>query len=365
MTVSMEGKVLACHLQDEHSVSCNGTIYVLEEKKLTAQDSEFWLYVFGYIFCVLFAGLMSGLTIGLLSLDEISLNVLKEAGSPQQKKYAKRILPIVKRHHLLLVTLVLANSACVEAMPVCLDRVSGPITAILVSTTAVVLFGEVFPQALCTRFGLAIGAYMMPLVYTLMFLLFIVAWPIAKLLDLLLGKEHGTFYRRAELGVLVDLHADKAGGGEEGGEEKLTLDEVLIIKGALEMRDKTAKDAMVPLNDVFMLDINDKMDLLTMNKILTASHSRVPVYDGDKKNIIGVLLVKTLITLDPDDKVPIQSLKNTKSWRDVHYIEETKPLYDLLNEYQLGKAHLSVVLAKLDEEEIVSATTKQTLNPKM
>ncbi|XP_013411006.1 DUF21 domain-containing protein At1g47330 [Lingula anatina] len=127
------------------------------------------------------------------------------------------------------------------------------------------------------------------------------------------------------------------------------------------MRDKTAKDAMVPLNDVFMLDINDKMDLLTMNKILTASHSRVPVYDGDKENIIGVLLVKTLITLDPDDKVPIQSLKNTKSWRDVHYIEETKPLYDLLNEYQLGKAHLSVVLAKLDEEEIASATTKQTV----
>ena len=84
----------------------------------------------------------SGLTIGLLSLDMMSLQVLQEAGTPKERRYAARIIPVVKRHHLLLVTLLLANAACVEAMPLFLDRVSDPITAILVSVTAVLLFGE-------------------------------------------------------------------------------------------------------------------------------------------------------------------------------------------------------------------------------
>ena len=54
---------------------------------------------------------------------------------------------------------------------------------------------------------------------------FIVAWPLSKLLDCLLGKDHSTFFRRAELKVLVDLH-----GTGEGNTEQLSLDEVMIIK---------------------------------------------------------------------------------------------------------------------------------------
>ena len=54
---------------------------------------------------------------------------------------------------------------------------------------------------------------------------FIVAWPLSKLLDCLLGKDHSTFFRRAELKVLVDLH-----GTGDGNTEQLSTDEVVIIK---------------------------------------------------------------------------------------------------------------------------------------
>ena len=87
-------------------------------------------------------GMMSGLTMGLLSLDKMSLEVLKRGGKPRQKKYAARILQIVKRHHLLLVTLLLANAVAVEAMPVFLSKITSEIVAIIVSVTAVLLFGE-------------------------------------------------------------------------------------------------------------------------------------------------------------------------------------------------------------------------------
>ena len=90
-------------------------------------------------FCV---GLMSGLTMGLLSLDVLSLKVLQRGGKPIEKKYASKILPIVEKHHLLLVTLLLANAAAVESMPIFMDRISTPVIAIAVSVTAVLLFGE-------------------------------------------------------------------------------------------------------------------------------------------------------------------------------------------------------------------------------
>ncbi len=64
------------------------------------------------------------------------------------------------------------------------------------------------------------------LVYVLMGLCFIVAWPVSKLLDCMLGKDHATFFRRAELKALVDLHGPQ---GSTGGGE-LSYDEVLIIK---------------------------------------------------------------------------------------------------------------------------------------
>ncbi len=87
-------------------------------------------------------GLCSGLTLGLLSLDVMSLKVLIEAGTPKERRNASRILPVVKRHHLLLVTLLLSNAIAVECMPIFLDRISDPITAIVISVTLVLLFGE-------------------------------------------------------------------------------------------------------------------------------------------------------------------------------------------------------------------------------
>lgn len=85
---------------------------------------------------------MSGLTMGLLSLDVTSLEVLKRGGKPKEQKYASRIIGIVKRHHLLLVTLLLANAVAVESMPIFLEKITNEIVAIVVSVTAVLLFGE-------------------------------------------------------------------------------------------------------------------------------------------------------------------------------------------------------------------------------
>ena len=75
-------------------------------------------------------------------------------------------------------------------------------------------------------------------------------------------------------------------------------------------------------------------------QILDKAHSRIPVYDGDKENIVGLLLVKTLIKLDPEDATPVRSLLDDGDVRPILHTTEDKPLFDLLNEFQEGKGQI-------------------------
>lgn len=107
---------------------------------------DFYLYIGISIALVLFGGVMSGLTVGFMSINKIKLKLLNDPTSkdvnPKDKKRAKRVQPILKNHHLLLVTLLLANSAAMEALPIFLDNVVPSYIAIILSVTFVLAFGE-------------------------------------------------------------------------------------------------------------------------------------------------------------------------------------------------------------------------------
>lgn len=108
----------------------------------------------------------------------------------------------------MLVSLLLGNVIVNETLPVFLDTLTGGggIIAIVTSSSLIVIFGEIIPQAVCSHAGLAIGAKCTRFVQALMYLEAPIAWPIAKLLDSLLGSQHGTMYRKIELKTLVGLH---------------------------------------------------------------------------------------------------------------------------------------------------------------
>ncbi|PPR89082.1 hypothetical protein GOBAR_AA31598 [Gossypium barbadense] len=266
---------------------------------------------------VIFAGIMSGLTLGLMSLGLVELEILQRSGTIVEKKQVSSILPVVKKQHQLLVTLLLCNACAMEALPISLDKIFHPFVAVLLSVTFVLAFGEIIPQAICSRYGLSVGASFVWLV-----------------LDVVIG--HGdVLFRRAQLKALVSIHSQEAGKGGE-----LTHDETTIISGALDLTEKTAEEAMTPIESTFSLDVNSKLNWEAIGKILAHGHSRIPIYAGNPKNIIGLLLVKSLLTIRAEMETPVSSV----SIRRILRVPAQMPLYDILNEFQKGSSHMAAVV---------------------
>ncbi|GLU07515.1 hypothetical protein SLE2022_244710 [Rubroshorea leprosula] len=335
-----------------------------------ADDTPFsspWWFVYAGVSCllVLFAGIMSGLTLGLMSLGLVELEILQRSGTSTEKKQAAAILPVVQKQHQLLVTLLLCNACAMEALPIYLDKIFHPFVAVLLSVTFVLAFGEVIPQAICSRYGLSVGANFVWLVRILMIVCYPVSYPIGKILDAVLG-HNDVLFRRPQLKALVSIHSQEAGKGGE-----LTHDETTIISGALDLTEKTAEEAMTPIESTFSLDVNSKLNWEAIGKILSRGHSRVPVYSGNPKNIIGLLLVKNLLTVRAETETPVSAV----SIRRIPRVPADMPLYDILNEFQKGSSHMAAVVKvkgtmnnpqipddgeKFNEKRITSGNSKLT-----
>lgn len=170
--------------------------------------------------CIVGASLAAGLTMGLVSIDKASIEQLlltepDDCDTESEKKEllklqkcAKRIKPLKKNHHLLLVTLLLLNSGVNEALPIFLDNIVPSWLAIVLSVSLVLFFGEIIPSALFTGPNqLQIASNFSYLVWLMIYMFYPLAYPISKLLDFFLGKEHGIGrHQRAELKGLLRMH---------------------------------------------------------------------------------------------------------------------------------------------------------------
>lgn len=185
-------------------------------------------------------------------------------------------------------------------------------------------------------------------------LMFVVAWPTAKLLDLILGENHGMVYRRAELKELIDFHSKQA---QHGGD--LSIDAVTIMRGALDLQEKKVSNSMTYIDDVFMLHSDTRLNRQTIQRIVNSGHSRIPIYDiiddeasiaefnaglsseiAQRRKIIGCLLAKNLLLIDPDDDIPLSRV----SINHIPSVQDDLPLFDILNTFQEGRSHLAVVV---------------------
>ncbi len=274
------------------------------------------------------SGLFSGLNLGLMSLDKTELKIVINCGSPLEKKYAKTIAPLRKRGNFLLCTILLGNVLVNNTLTILMDDLSGSgAIAVVGATISIVIFGEIIPQAVCSRHGLAIGARTIWITKFFMLITFPLSFPISKLLDCILGEEIGNVYDRDRLRELLKVTEH---------DMDLLKDEVNIIAGALLLSKKTVVDIMTKLSDVYMIEYSSVLDFETMNEIIKTGYTRIPIYEKETNNVVGLLNIKDLAFVDPDDRTPLKTVCRFYN-HPVNFVFEDTKLDIMLEEFKKGE----------------------------
>lgn len=112
----------------------------------------------------------------------------------------------------------------------------------------------------------------------------------------------------------------------------------VMLEGVIRMADMAAGQVMVPATRMDLLDIAAPFDAL-MHQVIETAHSRFPVFEGEKENIIGILMAKDLLKLQRAPALNIRALL-----RPAVFVPETKGLNDLLREFRGNRNHLAIVV---------------------
>jgi len=165
-----------------------------------------------------------------------------------------------------------------------------------------------------------------------MYLLAPIAWPIAKLLDYVLGKNEINTYKKAELKSFLQFHRT--------GEEPLRDDEISILNGVLELNTKRVESIMTPMKDVVTVSADTILDAHKVESLLLSGYSRFPVHEpGNPLAFRGLLLIKKLLTYDPSQCWPVSKFL-------LSVLPEARPTincFQALDYFQTGRAHLLLV----------------------
>ncbi|KAM8715780.1 hypothetical protein ACLKA7_002773 [Drosophila subpalustris] len=299
-----------------------------------------WVAIIVIVTCLCFSALFSGLNLGLMALDRTELKILRNTGTEKERKYAAKIAPVRDQGNYLLCSILLGNVLVNSTFTILLDGLTSGLFAVIFSTLAIVLFGEITPQAVCSRHGLAIGAKTIMITKTVMAITAPLSYPISRVLDWCLGEEIGNVFNRERLKELVRVTNDV---------NDLDKNEVNIISGALELRKKTVAEIMTPINDAYMLSLDAVLDFETVSDIMNSGYSRIPVYDGDRKNIVTLLYIKDLAFVDTDDNTPLKTLCEFYQ-NPVHFVFEDYTLDIMFNQFKEGTiGHIAFVHRVNDE----------------
>jgi CBS domain containing-hemolysin-like protein len=146
------------------------------------------------------------------------------------------------------------------------------------------------------------------------------------------GKgRSGPYVSERELLAMADV-AEEA--------DVIETEERALIHSIIEFGDTVVREVMVPRPDILAAETNDRSSEV-IEVAMRAGYSRIPVYEGNIDNVVGVVFVKDLMRadLDDEDQGPVRSLM-----REAHFVPETKRVAELMREMQDQKFHMAIVI---------------------
>ncbi|GAC1498638.1 MAG: hypothetical protein NVS1B10_00610 [Candidatus Saccharimonadales bacterium] len=210
-------------------------------------------------------------------------------------RLAIKVLPLRRNPHLTLASILLTNVAAVSATSLFLGQHINGIIAGILSTLLIVIFGEVIPQALFSKNPLIWSNRFAGVLKLMIGITYIVSKPLQLLLDRLFPKQRVQLQTRHELGLIITEHLTDS-------TSELDEDEVEIMRGALSLSEKRVRDIMTKLKHTYYLTPEMLLDGPKIDEIKEKGFSRIPVFDTELSDCLGIILMKDLIDIDFDEQ---------------------------------------------------------------
>ena len=300
--------------------------------------------IFGLI---ILSAFFSGSETSLTSASKPRMHNLARTG----KKNAKIFEELFKNKEMLICTILFANnlvnilaSAIATKILIELTNNEGILYATIIMTLMILIFGELIPKTLALskadQFALKIAPFMRILVfilYPLTVTLNFIATTLLKIFGvnyLNFKKEEVSEKREEELRGAIDLH------GEDSSK-----DEKNMLKSILDLDDITVGSIMVPRKDIFSLPSNIQYNEL-ITKLNNSPHSRIPIWEKNPENIIGIFHIRKLIEIKADE---LKTFNITSLCQKPWFIPESTRLDNQLLEFKRRKEHFSIVVDEYGE----------------
>ena len=296
---------------------------------------------------VILSAFFSGSETSLTSASKPRMHNLAKSG----KKNAKIFETLFKDKELLICTILFANnlvnvlaSALATKILIEITNTDGILYATVIMTLMILVFGELIPKTLALSKSDSYALKIAPFIRFLVILLYPLTVSLNFFVYILLKivgvnysnfkKEEISEKREEELRGAIDLHGDDSSREEKN-----------MLKSILDLDEITVGSIMIPRKDIFSLSVKISYhDLL--NKLEDSPHSRIPIWEKNPENIIGVFHVRRLISLKNIDSKNFNiKLLCQKPW----FIPESTKLDNQLMEFKKRKEHFSIVVDEYGE----------------
>ena len=299
------------------------------------------------VFLLILSGLFSGSETSITSVAKSKVHKLSIRGD----KRAKILMNIINKKNDLISSLLIGNnfvnilaSALATAILIKFYGDKGVIYSTIIMSLLIVIFSEVLPKSYALlrpeKFALGMAKYLsifLKIVFPIMLFVKFVNWFFFKIMQIDMENKTTSKTAREDIRNIIDMHED---------EGRLLKDEGDMLNAILDLKEITVEKIMTHRKKIYSIDLNDKQNFFST--IAKSSFSRIPVWEENPNNILGLIHAKNVLTnLNDNGQLDISKIKDNliKPW----FIPETTKAKDQLSEFIARKEKLAFVVDEYGE----------------
>ena len=297
---------------------------------------------------IVLSAFFSGAETSLTSASKSRIHTLAKSG----KRNAIIFEKIFKNKEQLICTILLVNnlvnvlaSAIATSILLKLFDSDGIAYVTIIMTFMILLFGELLPKTIALFKADSIALKISPFFNILILILFPITFTFNAIVNVLMKIFNIKTFNENQVETQIESEEELRGAIELHGDNSKEKQEKEMLRSILDLDDVSVNSIMIPRKNIYSLPISIKFDDLII-KVQDSPHSRIPIWEKNPENIIGVLHVRRLI----GHKIKINSDFNilsfcNKPW----FIPETTTLANQLMEFKKRKEHFASVVDEYGE----------------